>query len=529
MIAGLVSGAASAALIMVIHQALTSTQQSKGTLGLKFAGLCLLVIVCTIASRVILVRFTEESCYNLRVELSERILAAPLRHLESVGIDRLLVALKQDISQVSTVLTTIPSLVTNITVVLYCLVYLSWLSPKLLLILFAFLALGIVINRLLTMKASRHFKLSRDEIDILYKHFRSLTTGIKEMKLHRPRREAFMSQGLKASAGAFRQHNISAMLFHGASVAWSQIVYFLFIGMLLFVLADLGYVDTPLLAGYALTILYMIGFLAAVINVAPMLDRASISLDRIEALDLSLAASATEKEATDQPGKASWQSIELDGVIHCYQHDQDNSNFVLGPIDLTLRPQELVFLVGGNGSGKTTLAKLLCGLYVPESGEIRFDGQLLTDENRDQYRQHFSVVFSDFFLFDSLLGLNCPELDERAYEYLVRLQLHRKVQIKNGVLSTLELSQGQRKRLALLTAYLEDRSIYIFDEWAADQDPYFKGVFYHELLPELRAKGKTVIVISHDDRYYHIADRTIGLDYGKIASQYPGIGVKALV
>jgi putative ATP-binding cassette transporter len=174
--------------------------------------------------------------------------------------------------------------------------------------------------------------------------------------------------------------------------------------------------------------------------------------------------------------------------------------------------------VGGNGSGKTTLAKLLTGLYAPDGGDIRFDGQLITDQNREWYSQHFSVVFSDFFLFDSLLGLKrqVSNLDATARDYLVQLQLDHKVQVKDGNLSTTSLSQGQRKRLALLTAYLEDRPIYIFDEWAADQDPMFKEVFYDRLLPELRAKGKTVIVISHDDRYYHVADRIIKLDYGQL-------------
>jgi putative ATP-binding cassette transporter len=177
---------------------------------------------------------------------------------------------------------------------------------------------------------------------------------------------------------------------------------------------------------------------------------------------------------------------------------------------------ELVFLTGGNGSGKTTLAKLLMGLYTPELGEIRIDGKPVTDESRDAFRQSFSAVFSDYFLFDSLLGVRGEEADIEARNYLEELQLNHKVEIKEGVFSTIDLSAGQRKRLALLTAYMEDRPVYIFDEWAADQDPQFKETFYYQLLPELRSRGKLVIVISHDDRYYHVADRIIKLDYGKV-------------
>jgi putative ATP-binding cassette transporter len=181
----------------------------------------------------------------------------------------------------------------------------------------------------------------------------------------------------------------------------------------------------------------------------------------------------------------------------------------------------LIYLIGGNGSGKTTLAKLISGLYVPESGEIRLDGQPVTDETREAYRQNFTVLFSDFFLFDSLLGMDSSNLDERAQRHLVELQLDHKVQVKDGKLSTTELSQGQRKRLALLSAFLEDRPIYIFDEWASDQDPVFKDVFYHQILPELKARGKAVIVITHDDRYYDLGDRLVKLEYGQLEFDQP--------
>jgi putative ATP-binding cassette transporter len=188
-------------------------------------------------------------------------------------------------------------------------------------------------------------------------------------------------------------------------------------------------------------------------------------------------------------------------------------------VDLTISPNEIVFIIGGNGSGKSTLAKLLVGLYSPEAGEIRLNGERITDENREWYRQHFSVIFSDFYLFEGLLGLESQNLDKTAREYLSVLQLGHKVEVQNGGLSTTALSQGQRRRLALLTAYLEDRPIYVFDEWAADQDPHYKKVFYTQLLPELRAKGKGVVVITHDDRYFDVADRIVKLDYGKAVIQ----------
>ncbi|WP_255211240.1 cyclic peptide export ABC transporter, partial [Methylogaea oryzae] len=208
-------------------------------------------------------------------------------------------------------------------------------------------------------------------------------------------------------------------------------------------------------------------------------------------------------------------------MTHHYFRDEAVRDFMLGPLDFVLEPGELVFVVGGNGSGKTTLALLLIGLFAPESGTILLDGAPVTAAAREDYRQHFSAVFSDFYLFESLLGFGNRELDEQARDYLRRLQLDHKVRIEDGRFSTVDLSQGQRKRLALLAAYLEDRPFYVFDEWAADQDPAFKQVFYTEILPSLKAKGKTVVVITHDDAYFHLADRCLRLEDGKIGAIAP--------
>jgi putative pyoverdin transport system ATP-binding/permease protein len=210
---------------------------------------------------------------------------------------------------------------------------------------------------------------------------------------------------------------------------------------------------------------------------------------------------------------------------HLHPPGGEEMGFLLGPISLTLLPGQITFIVGGNGSGKSTLAKLITGLYPARTGSIYLDGVPITDENREWYRQHFSAIFSDFYLFDSYLGFNHSDLDQEVQSYLKQLQLDHKVQVRDGVLSTTNLSQGQRKRLALLTAYLEDRPVYLFDEWASDQDPHFRDLFYRQILVRLKELGKAVIVITHDDRYFNLADNIIKLDYGQVEpGQLPAVG-----
>jgi putative ATP-binding cassette transporter len=320
------------------------------------------------------------------------------------------------------------------------------------------------------------------------------------------------------------------MTIYAAAAAWGQVLVFIVVGIILFALPAWNEITAQTMTGYTITLLYLMTPLQVIMNTTPNLSRANVALKRIEDISQELKNNAADEVfASKQAPQTQWQRLDLIGVTHTYRVEGEENNFTLGPIDLALRPGELVFIIGGNGCGKTTLAKLLTGLYVPEGGEIQLDGCAITKGNREFYRRHFSMVFSDFYLFESLLGLERAAIDEEAQKYLAQLQLDMKVKINDGVLSTTDLSQGQRKRLALLTAYLEDRPIYIFDEWAADQDPVFKSVFYYQILPDLKGRGKTIIVISHDDRYYDVADRIIKLEQGQLICDEPVGNAASLV
>jgi len=247
----------------------------------------------------------------------------------------------------------------------------------------------------------------------------------------------------------------------------------------------------------------------------PRANLAKVAGARIDEITQQLEHS--ESDAASAPVQQ-LESVVLEGVCHRYYHEGADDLFTLGPVDLAFIPGQITYLIGGNGSGKTSLAKLLVGLYRPEEGCLLLNGDAVDDTNRDRYRQNFSAIFSDFHLFGQMLEAASAELDAKGNELLKKLHLQHKVQVRDGAFTTRDLSQGQRKRLALAVTYLEDRPFVVFDEWAADQDPIFKEFFYRELLPELRALGKTVLVISHDDRYFHLADRLVRMENGQVIS-----------
>jgi putative pyoverdin transport system ATP-binding/permease protein len=526
-VAGIISGACNTALLAIINMALKQDVPQWRTLGLAFMGLCVLLPLTRFASEMLLTHLGQRALLDLRLRLSSRILAAPLRHLETLGAHKLLATLTEDIPAITNAVLTVPLLCINTAIIIGGLIYLGWLSWAALLAVVVFMVLGILSYQIPVIKAGRSFRLARENGDMLLSHFRALTEGTKELKLNRDRRESFISQVLKSTAEHFRRNNIAGMRTYIAAASWGQTLVFFIIGLTLFALPALKTIGAPTMIGYTLILLYLMTPFQVLMNSLPTLGRASVAIRKVQELGLSLESQATEADSASMSTPVTTlDQIELRGVTHIYRRESEDDTFMLGPIDLTIHPGELLFIIGGNGSGKTTLAKLLMGLYAPEGGEIRFNGQKITDELRDYYRQYFSVVFSDFYLFDSLLGLEKANLDERTRQYLNQLQLNHKVTVKDGVLSTTDLSQGQRKRLALLTAYIEDRPVCLFDEWAADQDPVFKEVFYHELLPDLKARGKTVIIISHDDHYYHVADRIVKLDNGKIEFDRSAAGAK---
>jgi putative pyoverdin transport system ATP-binding/permease protein len=515
----LVSGACNAGLVGLVSTALTRTHPATRAFIWAFIALGLGKVVSNLISQIVLARFSQGAIARLRRDLISQILAVPLRQLEEIGSSRILVALTDDIFNITQALLAIPVVSVNVAILLGGAAYLGWLSWQILASIGILIVAGGVGYRLMIGRAFHWLTFARSEEDRLFGYFRALTEGIKELKLHRSRRSAFY-QNIHDTTQTYQEHNVAAEMCFITAQNWNHFLYFALIGVILFVVPQFAAFSRETLTGYVVTSLYLMGPLAGVMTSFSLFGRASVALQKVQELGVSLASHSTEVCSCDSSqADPSFSRLEFKGIVHSYHRESEDSHFVLGPIDLVFQPGELVFLVGGNGSGKSTLAKILAGLYSPEAGEVRLDGDLITDANRDEYRQLFSAVFSDFYLFENLLGLNSSNLDAQAQKYLARLHLQHKVKIRNGSLSTTAVSQGQRKRLALLTAYLEDRPFYLFDEWAADQDPYFKNIFYTQLLPELKSRGKTVLVISHDDKYFDAADRIIKLDYGKLTTE----------
>ena len=514
---GLLSGLCSAAVLALINRVLYRSDEPAWWLTLAFATVVLGKLLTQVASQLMLSRFSQEATLELSLSLCEKILKAPFRRIEKHGPSNVFVTLSDDVSMLAWSIQCLPQLAMNGAIVAGCGLYLAWLSwPTFLLVVVATL-LGAWGYHWLHARAFSRIYSSREARAQLFKHFRSLTEGLKELLMHHGRRTEFLARDMHSAADLYRHTSIEASRQYALAEAWSHFAFYAMIGVILFVFPSLLKLPMQALVGYVVVLLYMMSPIWGIIGTLPTVERGQVAFDNITRLGVSLDESNRAVEGNAIPEPSRRPLVVMKDIIFTYDADSSRETcFTLGPISLDLKPGELIFVIGGNGSGKSTFVKVLTGLYAPQQGTIALSGTVITDSNRDWYREHYSAVFSDFYLFDKLLGLDQPGTGAAAKAYLARLKIDHKVKVENGVFSTTDLSQGQRKRLALLTAYLEDRALYVFDEWAADQDPEYKEVFYRQLLPDLRARGKSVIVITHDDRYFHLGDRVIKLEEGKI-------------
>ncbi|KPA15651.1 cyclic peptide transporter, partial [Candidatus Magnetomorum sp. HK-1] len=250
----------------------------------------------------------------------------------------------------------------------------------------------------------------------------------------------------------------------------------------------------------------------------PYVFLAGISVKRISLLEnrlSSLIQTSDKTQSADRMEKQTFSTINFQNIEFLYKDNTQNLQFKLGPLKMSINHNEIIFIVGGNGSGKSTLLKLITGLYFPHEGKILLDNEETT---MDQHRALFSAIFTDVHLFKRLYGIDRSKHTE-VKNYLKLMQIDHLVTYENDQFNTLDLSSGQKKRLAMIVALMEDKPIYIFDEWAAEQSPQFKSFFYYTLLPDLKLKGKTIISVNHDPQFEDAADRIYYLADGKIVNE----------
>lgn len=458
----------------------------------------------------------ESALHRLKMRLVDKIERTPFERLERVGRTDILDGITENVSVISTRGSGIGVVLQSLCIFIAGLLYLVSLSP----VTFAILCpLAIVAIYLFRSRSKQLDRLSKENTKTRVRFLNTLVDllkGAKEIRLHRGRSRAILDEfnrnSAKIGAVAAETNNV-----YDDNNLFVTVNLYVLLGAIVFVLpkhVDLG---AELTTKIVATLLFLWGSVQLGLATYSAFVQSNEAIENISKLEAKLdgVTKRTTKELQTDPWGGKPGRIQAEGIEYEYPAPNGDVPFRIGPIDLTVEPGEIVFIVGGNGSGKSTLLKVLTGLYAPTRGILQAGGTSVLPYNADMYREMISAIFADFHLFSKVYGM--LDVDPETVRGLLRdMHIEHKTSFKNGEFTRQNLSTGQKKRLAMVIAHLEDRPLFVLDEWAADQDPEFRKHFYENMLPLLKRKGKTIIAVSHDDRYFHLADRVIVMEYGTI-------------
>lgn len=493
----------------------------------KFAALfffaCIFILCARSFSQIALIRISLDLTSSLRIRVYNRVINSSIPALEKLGHSRIIATITEDVRRIIMGAQMLPDLIINVVTVLGMLSFLLYLNSDVFLFVLGAIVFGIVTYQIPVYFGNKAMNHSRTTFDKLQESIRGLIYGTKELKLNKAKRNDYFENILLNHEHEVKCADKKALTLVRMAINYGDLLSFYIIGVVTFVFVNYHAINSNEMLGVVMALLYLTGPVAAILNCSPQLIMAKISLNKLNQL---LEEIPTENANQEVFSIAPWDSIVFKDVV--YRHTSvidkfadditatEQETFAVGPVSFEIKRGEVTFIVGGNGSGKSTLSKVITQHYIPDSGSVTFGETVLDQHNLNSCRNEVTAIFSDYYLFDRLLGVNADSSAQLVNEYLEYLELDKKVEVSKGHFSTLKLSDGQRKRLALLVSFIEDKSLYVFDEWAADQDPVFKKVFYEKILPDLKAKNKAIVVVSHDDRYFPVADKLLIMEDGQL-------------
>jgi len=463
-------------------------------------------------------RIAEAAICSVRLRLADKIRRCDLITLESIGEADIHARISRDTVAIGTAARPLFAAAQGAIMILFTMIYIAMVSWVAMLLCLALIAGGGVIY----LKDKKAYEdglqdASKQE-DELFNTLNGLLKGFKELRINKLKSDDVFEE-FQANTKRVQDVRTRVMVLFSNNILFIEMFFLILLGAVAFALPVISVAFSASATKIVAAILFFFGPLCNVVVMIPTLSQVNVTVENLQRLEATLdeaLAKTAEQETAPLVDLSSFQAIRFAGVSFTYRDSDGNATFQVGPFDGEVRRGEILFLVGGNGSGKTTFLKLFTALYRPAEGAIRVDDVAIGSANLQSHRNLFSAIFSDFHLFDKLHGLR-EAAPERVNALLRLMEISEKTAFRDGRFTNTHLSTGQRKRLALVVSYLEDKPVYVFDEVAADQDPHFRRYFYETLLSELKSAGKTVVVVSHDDRYFHLADRVLQMDYGKLS------------
>ena len=515
----MVAGLTQTISILIVNTAVVKfVEESYVDTRLFFLFILVMVLVIYAQTYVLkqTIELIEGAMARTRVRITNKIRQAELASIEGKNQGDIYLNLTQDGNLISASSMFLALAIQSSFIVLFCFIYIAWLSPVAFVVLISLMVLFLWFYYVQDRSIQEHMDRASEQEASFFGLLNHMLLGFKEIKLNNAKNDGLFNHVQQVSQEA-KQSKITVGKKFVLEFFATILMEACLLTAVVFILPSFNEGHGTIIISITAVVLFLSGHLYMMLGALPIFSWVNARAAKILRLERELDQTyrPVEKMAPREVEKLyDFRMIDFIDMEYVYRDEEGYPLFPFGPVTLSIKREEILFIVGENGSGKTTLLKLLSGLYFPHKGKIRVDGEVIPIQAYGPYRNLFATVFSDFHLFDKLYGLDAVE-DRQVEDWLKRMQLEKKTSCWNQVFSTLTLSTGQRKRLAFIAALLENRPIYIFDELASDQDPEFRRVFYEEVLPDLKRKGKTILAVSHDDRFWHVADRVVKFEYGK--------------
>ncbi|AJC88409.1 multidrug ABC transporter permease/ATP-binding protein [Campylobacter insulaenigrae] len=485
--------------LVFINEFLLKSNLENPNIIVYFAFLLILFFLSSSFVEISLSSFGQKFIFKMQRRVVKQILDTSILNILNTTKARILASLNNDVRSISFGLLRFPEFIQSSVLIFCTSAYIAYLSFEIFLLCFVWIVFVFVINHFLMSKVYFYFKRARENDDALQKNYQNILQGHNELTLNPLRAKQYYESEFEFNALKKKKNSTIGNVLHILSNNWSNSAMLALVGVEFYIVLTYKLTGIENATTIALSILFLRTPLVSMIGSFPTILMAKIALDKIAKLNLQ----EYRQDFKIINKKIQWKKIVFKDVCFAY-----GEKFSLKPINFELQKGDTVFLIGKNGSGKSTFSMILAGLFTNFNGKLYLDNEEINLKNIYKYRALISAIFSDFHLFTKILR-DENFLEEDLKYWLEILELDEKIELIEDNFSTIKLSAGQKKRLAMLVALLEKKDILILDEWAADQDPMFRKFFYQKLLPLLKQKGITIFAITHDDTYFDIADRIL--------------------
>ncbi|PCJ56707.1 MAG: hypothetical protein COA79_18050 [Planctomycetota bacterium] len=513
------SGIANGALLAIINNgsSAASNDESKGLLLVLFTIAMGIFIVAKKWSLTQSTKLIENILRDLRIRFADKIRKSELQIVENLGKGEVFTKVSQETNQISQSSILIANACQESIMLCFCLLYIAFLSFAAFFVTIGSMAIAIYIYFIHQKGLEEDMNELTNQEGQLLDSLSHLIDGFKEVRINSNKSDdVFKTFTQKTLATEDSKININVKI--ATDIMFSHVFFYFLIAVIVFLLPQFVPTYNDVVLKLTAALLFIVGPLEMIVACIPVMTRSNLALNNLFKLEKILDKNLPIE---DEPNPATlekyfdFKEIDFKEVSFSYRDNLGESLFSVGPFDFNIKRGDTIFIIGGNGSGKSTVLKVLLGLYNRDNGSLSIDNQIINNHSLTPFRNLFSTIFTDFHLFDKIYGIK--DVDEEKINRLIdEMDLTGKTSFKDGRFTNTHLSTGQKKRLALIIALMEDKPVYIFDEWAADQDPHFRKHFYETILKQLKSDGKTILAVTHDDHYFHHADRIIKLDYGTV-------------